>query len=294
MAFYSPQGPRVQIIFVSICCVLLIAGAVVYADKQKSSLAEDGSRLSVARDNTPSTQVDENSSDSWKDQFITTKSASSSIQSSEQNDDTPQTLTDQLGRNFFVNYIGLKQNNMLNDDEAIQSVVDNLIYSTALQTPEVRNYSIMDLRISSTNDVATIKNYGNNVALVFNTYGPKSDSSDIAKEALEKSDMRILAQMDTVINAYNQTITMLLATEVPYESSAFHLKLINALSLSKYVAEGLRKIDSDPAMSLLALNDYVNARQDVYDSLIGLKNIFTVKGVYYDTTEPGILFSTII
>lgn len=291
MAFYSP---RLQLILVSILCVLIIAGAVVYADTQKNTKTV-GTAVILSSENTSGNQIlDETGSDSWKDQFINTKNASTTIKSNGSFTEEKQTLTDQLGRNFFVNYIALKQNDLINDEDAVKDVVDNLIYSTALETPTEKIYSIIELKILASKDTSIIRNYGNSVAQIFGTYSPRVDVIDVVKNAFDRNDMGILSQINPIVSGYEKTIAALINTEVPYEFSPYHLNLINGLSRSKYVAEGLRQIETDPTLSLYSLNGYVGSKEEIYNAFIGIKNLLIKSGVAYEPTESGMLFSTII
>jgi hypothetical protein len=290
MAFSKSHS---QIIFASILCFIIIAGAFWYTNSQKFNTEPKNTALNI--DSSASTTKDETffeSSDEWKLQF--TKSQNENNSSGSTTDNEPETLTNQLGRNFFVNFIALQQKDKLNDDDAIQSVVDNLIYSTALELPIEKTYSILDLKVNKDNSVESFKKYGNDLMQSFSQYGPKEDAFNIAQEALEKNNFSRLTEIDSIINSFEITISILKDIPVPYECSIYHLNLINSLSKAKLVAHNMKKVDTDPTLSLYALNDYIVSREDTREALIKIKETIISKGVIYTPLEPGILFSTII
>ena len=81
----------------------------------------------------------------------------------------------------------------------------------------------------------------------------------------------------------------LLATVVPPSLAKIHLDLVNAMSARLFVAQMLRKINSDPAAGLEGAGQYLSALQ-------GLSNAYGELKQYFDAIKikPGTTYASSI
>jgi hypothetical protein len=134
---------------------------------------------------------------------------------------------------------------------------------------------------------------GNTVGNIFAKSGPRSDPTTIASEAMEKEDPTILEKLRPVINSYDKMTKSILTTSVPRPLASYHLALINALSSMHFVSTGLQSLSTDPMQGMLALDQYVPARNSIGRALSDINNYFNKKEIYFTNLEPGFIFATV-
>ncbi len=283
--------PHKQTVIVTIICALAVAGTATYAQwsapEKKSAQVVDISPSSTVTQDT-------SSSDSWKSQFfITGTSSTPTVRTATLAQATPEqllTLTDEIGRGFFSDYLQLKQGNLTADEKAVQNAVNQTLDKAVVGASQPTFYSATNIKISPTEDAASIRAYANAVGTVFNLYGPRADAANIMSSAFETNNMTLLAQIDPIIAAYQKTIPALLQISVPAPLAEMHLALLNALSSMQYVSEGLRKADKDPMQSLVALGTYATAQDMLGKAFLGMKTYFNSHSIFFSGSEAGIMF----
>ena len=285
--------PHRQTVIITLVCALAVAGTATYAQ-----WAKPADEIPQAVVHAPqNTLNDIPSSDSWKQQFFllatTTLTKTKPAAKSTAADAEPLTLTDQIGRNFFANYLELKQGNLTTDDKAVQSAMSYTLDKTVGSAPQPTLYTAQQIHITTLEDAASLRTFGNSVGAIFNTFGPRADAAQIATKAFEQNDMTLLKNIDPIILAYQQTIKSLLQIPVPASLADQDLTLINGLSSMLYVSQGLRIADKDPMQSLVALGTYATAQSIFQSALQNMKSYFSSRNIFFSADEPGIMFLSI-
>ena len=282
--------PHRQTLLIVIICIAAVGSTAWYVHRQNllTNTSKPTSIL-IEKDNAVTTPVSPTKTDDWRNQFLSTEPKTTPVAKKTTNSE-PLTLTDQMGRNFFTNYIYLQQGGLTNNDQAVKNAVNEALSETASRAPLPKTYAVSSI-ISYTDDSKTSTHaYGNAVALAFSLHAPRADSAEIAVSAFDNEDMSLLAQIDPIIKAYANTISALLTTPVPSSLANQHINLLNGLSTMKYAAEGLRVGDKDPMQALMGISSYGSAQNSLQNALKNLKSRLDSQNISYTSDEPGIAF----
>jgi hypothetical protein len=283
-----------QTIVIAIVCFLAVAGTAGYVYSQKGDVPDQN----VVVEQAPQTQdqVISTSTD-WKKQFfqgnsaIGTRIASSSSTSAA--DDQPLTLTDKVGRDFFARYFELKQNGLDSNDQLVQGVIDQTIANAQTQGNQSKEYTLKDIKISADTSTSALHAYGDMVAAIMNSYGPKANPADIAYSAFDQNDMTVLRQIDPITAGFKKVAQTLLLVPVPQPLENDHLALINEMNALASISGDLRNLEGDPMQSLVSLSSYGNAQTAVVSALYDMQTYFAANNITFATTEAGALFPLI-
>ncbi len=289
MASYYPHKLTALI---SVVCILAVLGTFAYTRYTETSKTTEATAVDMTSQENPAI----NASTDWKKQFssgsstspLSTQAKKSAVVAPPEN----LTLTDKVGRNFLVGYVQLEQAGLIKDPAALQDAADYMIQNTVLNASAPRQYTAAQIHVTS-DTVASVRAYGNEVGAAFATYSPRVDAANIAVEAYEKDDMNLLEGIDPIISGYQKTITALQSAPVPTSLTQQHLSLLNGLSSIVYVAQGLRNSEKDPMQAMIALGTYGAALNVLQSGLRDLKNYFTTNSISFAAGEPGASFSTI-
>ena len=290
MAFSSL---RLQTPLIFVVCAVAVLATALYVRQGKSRDYAPVATVDVISEN----EAPRSTSDSWRSQFFsigtsTAPAPKASTGTAKQNTE-PLTLTDQIGRNFFTSYVQLQQGNLIGNETAVQNAVDYTIDTSLESALAPRLYTLADVRVSADAGTAALHGYGNTLVSTFAAHMPTTDAAMIATEALEKQDFSILASIDPVITGHQRMISAMLALSVPKPLEQYHLDLLNGLSRSLYIAQGLRATEKDPMQALVALGTYAPAKNTINTALQGLNVYFRSYGVLFSAGEPGAAFSNI-
>jgi len=287
-----PNGHK-QIIIISIVCVLVVIAAVIYVRPQLpySQTATADSKIDVDADNLQDAATGTSDSD-WKKLFNSTSSDSFKTQTSTTTNEK-LTLTDQFSRNFFTNYIELRQSNLTSDQASIQNTMGQLIDSTLNSAPQPKEYNLSNVSINNNASSDDLRKYGNDISSIFLEYGPRANPASIAGDALDQSDPNMLKKIDPIITSYDKMVKAAIATTVPRALAQDHLQLINALSAMLFVSQEFKQVFDDPMQGMVSLKLYTPAQDSIRASLLGMSDYFNNNRIYFTNAEPGIFLSTV-
>lgn len=214
----------------------------------------------------------------WKKQFLdsTTPGRVVVAENKSKPVETPLTLTDKIGRDFFMQYIQLKQAGLDGDTTAVGNVANNISGSLG-DSLKPAVYSISDVKIITDSNAAA-KGYAQSLSLILKNI-PTTDAAEIANSAFDKGDMTLLKGIDPIITSYQSMRTALLALPAPRSVAQYHLDLINSVSKVLFNIQALRKLEIDPAQGLAALSVYVTAFQGVSNALNNIQSYFNLNGI---------------
>lgn len=197
------------------------------------------------------------------------------------------TLTDKFSRDIFSQYLYLRQQGQ-NADKQSQENLINQILTNSLYTLTAKVYADTDLRTSSDNTAAGIKQYGNAIGAIFknNAYNSRNEGV-IVRDALQKEDMSILKELDPIIVSYQASLNQLLKTPSPATLFTAHKSLVNAMSRLLFVVNSYRKLESDPIVSLHGVASAQEGTKELFDAFSSLRSSVASAGVTFSTSEPG-------
>jgi hypothetical protein len=292
MGSMSKSYPNRQTLIIALICLGAVSATLMYIRPELLSQKSTWKSVEIAPTAIVSTDSNftELAESEWKKAFNVT---SPTLSETAKDSDKPLTLTDQLSRDFFTKYVELRQNSLSEDQKSVETAMNQTLSSAVSSAPKPKIYSLSNILISNLYDKNSLRAYGNNIGTIFAKSGPREDPTNITSEALEKDDMTILEELKPIITSYDKMTKSVLATSVPRPLASYHLELVNSLSGMLYVSEGLKLISTDPIQGMLALNQYVIARESMGRSLVNINDYLNKNEVYFSTTEPGIIFATV-
>lgn len=295
MAILYPHRQTLLIIFV---CAAAIGGTWWYVDQTKNAsagLAVDTAKINVVIDPVKTTSA---TTSEWRKQFFIpnqndaatigkaqAKTMISEIQS--------ETLTDRFGKEFFTQYMILRQNNLTENTDAVKSVIDQTMDNFVSSAPEARVYDQRSIAVSTASGSDVEKAYANKVGSIISTYTPREDAATIATQALEENDQDLIKSVDLISQSYSTMLAQLLQAPVPQSLTKYHVQLINGASGMVFVSQGMRKSFSDPLQGLVALAVYEKSITAFREALLDMKYAFTMKDFQFTAQEPAFIFNSI-
>lgn len=208
----------------------------------------------------------------------------------------PTTLTEALGQEFFSEYLRLKQasNGELSEIEKAE-LVNSLISGLNNFEKKTNDYLESDIKIAPTDDEKTIKEYGNNLALIIKKYFdplPEIEMAIFAKalSAAEENKKTELNKLGPITNAYRNAAKEMVSLPTPASFAESHLKLANYFNNIANEINELQKFFKDPMQAMLAFKQYQTNAEEAYLILLGLNAYFSEKKVVFESNEPAEFF----
>ena len=271
--------------------IIFIGGAFVFAEyrNREGETIYTKENTSVS---TTSNKIDLNNTD-WKKILLANETnASSSIQDLTKKAEK-LTPADMLARDFFSRYMELRQLGAVDDKASQQDLIDNVLQnSIIIASSKVYNYK--DIKINTNYTKEDLRAYGNEVGKIFKTYSvPSRNEAEIVKDAFDKGDMKILAELDPIIKSNRNTLNALIKISIPEPFSRTHINLINILSSVLFTNESFKKSENDPFAGIQAISLYIKNYEDTIVIVNDISSIFISNGILYKPSEDGSIFTQI-
>ena len=289
--------PHKQTAIIFLVCILGVLATVWYVGTGRvrnqgvDSLA-DKQGLQV----TQSTEAFSTTTD-WQKQFFvqstTTIPQSKTLAVNDQSPNEPETVTDKFGKKFFEQFMLLKQNDLIDDPDAVKAVVDQNMNDIVDSAPEARVYDIRNVLLSPNIGILAEKTYANSVGEILTLYMPQNDAAIIATQALEKNDPSRINEIQAVTGSYSTVLKKLLEVPAPKSLADELLALINSMSAMVFISEGMSKVFSDPLQSMVSLAVYEKSLVSLQNALLDLKFAFNDDQVVFSSTDSGNVFNLI-
>ncbi len=205
----------------------------------------------------------------------------------------PSTLTKAFGQEFFSEYLRLKQGS---DGELSEYDKAELVNSmmSGLNNFEIKtnDYLESDIKIAPTNDEKTIKEYGNNLALIIKKYFdslPETEMTIFAR-ALQEEKKDELNKLEPIASAYRNTAKEIVALPTPSGFAKSHLKLANYFNnIAQEIGE-MQRFFTDPMQATLTFRQYQTNAEEAYLVLLKLSTYFAENKVIFEENEPAEFF----
>ncbi|MEK7213556.1 MAG: thrombospondin type 3 repeat-containing protein [Patescibacteria group bacterium] len=284
--------------------ILLVGGAFVFAEYRNKKAKAIYSSTEIAKVDTISDDAQKQDSDGdsipdWEEILLGTdpKDPKSKAVAGSKNTvtkdltKTPEKLDqiDTVSREFFARYMELRQMGLSKDKTSQEDLA--LKTASGIVLPQSKVYKTSDILIKTDISKEVVKQYGNEVGIIFKKYSIKSrNEAVIAKDAMDKENPEILKEIDPIILSYKNILNNLLKVKAPQTMSQIHLDLVNSVSSLIFVAELLKKSGIDPIAGLQGTGGYLKAMEDFNSAFNAVKSYLTFLGITYTAQEGGIIF----
>lgn len=285
--------PHKQTILIALICILAVGGTLLYVQDKKSKVFAINRQINQVQDEIYNTDTIEiSTSTDWKKQFFVEPPVNTDKArlKAETKPSAPLTATEKFGKDFFEQFMILKQNNLTENSEAVNNFVTKTTGELVASSPQAKTYSLVDTLVSPNTDNVSIRNYANTVGSILSKHMVPGDAALIATQALQANNEKMIKKIDPLIKAYSNILKDLLLVRVPKPYSQLHLNLINAVSAMHFGSVGMTKVFSDPIQSLAALATYENTVGNLRDSLLAYKYEFSLSNIEFSASEPAGVF----
>lgn len=283
--------PRAQTLIIAIICVAAVSGALYYSRSDSNS---SSSGASLQADAAPVTAVDPATlagsditiSSDWKKEFSSTTAAFATA-SKRATSTENLTVTDQVGRDFFLTYIQLKQANLVNSTDTVSQTMGNIL-DNRLDTLKPKVYAASDIVLAGKANSQGLAQYAKILARVIETYNPPQDEAVIVTNYLNDNDPIDLKPLDSIIETYKAIIGSLTEMSVPEQMIEYHLAILNAFSQLESAATDLRLLDADAIRGMAGTTKHADGGTALIGALQSTQNALNQYGVAF-AIDKGVL-----
>jgi len=193
--------------------------------------------------------------------------------------------TDRFAREFFTEYLSLKQNS----DEPLTESDKIALIETTLKRAAAQDTTPTPLTVKTTSDnsAGAIKTYANAVAQALLSSGALQGPNEAAvlQQSLATEDRGAIVKLDTNILAYQKTVAAVAGTPTPSSLAPLARTFLASLQQLTTMIIAMRGVYEDPLAALVAVGDYPK-RVDAFSA--GLRSIrLSVEGrAVFETADP--------
>jgi hypothetical protein len=200
------------------------------------------------------------------------------------------TLTAVFARNLFMRYMDALDRTGGNlSDEDLSSIANDALADIAGSvTPAPPFKSARDLAVGGSGGAAMVA-FAAGVERVLLTNTASATTSEIyyLKDVVENGDLSALDRIVSIAKVYKASAAGIAALSSPRELADEHLALVNALARMSAVTSDLARVESDPLITMIALQQYPQAVLDLGTAFIDIANEFKTAGVTLSPGKPG-------
>jgi hypothetical protein len=297
MAFSYPspsRRARTQTLLIFIVCILVV-GTVAYYRVPSSQAGEISENALVVEAQPSSSPIEITDSDNdgtpdWQEQFsgsvkasngISASGGASSAMSETDSTNEPKTLTDKFGRDFFTQYVNLKQTGLFDDPDTVTQSMQNLV-ENAVDSEQPVRYKLTDIRETSNSSDAALQTWIASVSKAFDSFTWTKNEVMLANESLTREDPSLLKKISPIISGYTKIIASLKATQTPESVSTEMIDLINAISTLKYAAQAMQSFGTDPLKGTIGVKAYSEGVQSLIAALEHIDAVVADRGITFE------------
>ena len=201
------------------------------------------------------------------------------------------TLTSAFSQKFLQLYVAAKQANggvelSSGDTANLAAQAMGSLGSTIVTAPDYK--SAKDLTISGAGADA-MKTFAAEAQTVIAKNAAKETTDEITYlgNAIENNDTDALTHLANIAKANRDTAVALAALPVPIELTADDLSLINTFMRLSEIINDFAHEDVDPLTAMLALQQYLQVTQNLWQAFANIGNDYSVAGVVLPAGTPG-------
>lgn len=259
--------PQKRIAWAFAVGLVLVTGAFVLS---RHLQAQNGTTLQVAsvmeREHITVTDSDNNGIPNWQDALLNNDPIDLSSGTSTEYT-PPKTVTGKVAIDFIQNFLNAKRYGPFGDTN--EEIVDKATKQLTEASKDTF-FVASDIQIVESNDKASLRKYGNQVASIL--LGAKTGSESeliILQDALRYDTPEKLAELEPISNAYGTMILEMTQIDVPFTYKDEHLNLLNALGAVHEDINAMRSVNEDALYTFMRLKRY-------QDDVLGLSNTITI------------------
>jgi hypothetical protein len=206
----------------------------------------------------------------------------------------PSSLTDVFSQQFFSNYLSLKEQGggQISEQDKQELVTSFLEATNSLGQSPKEFYAKSDLKIDSEETKESVKEYGNNLAVIIKKYFdpiPETEMT-ILQKSLGNGNEAGLKNLEQIAAAYRNSAKEIILLETPASFADSHLNLANYFYNISQEISAMQKTFEDPMRALLAFKQYQKDSSNAYQILRSINDYFLNKKVVFENNEPGGFF----
>ena len=204
------------------------------------------------------------------------------------------TLTASFAQTFFDLYIAAKQANGGADLSPADTadIATKAVATLSSSITAASDYkSAKDIKISDTGTLALATFAGNAEAIMNkNANGETTDEITYLRNAIEDGDADASKHLSAIAKVDRDTAVGLAALSVPQELVPDVLALVNALMRMSEIISDFSRVDTDPLAAMLALQQYLQTTQDLWQAYTNIGDSYIAAGVALSAGTPGASF----
>jgi len=258
---------------------LIICGASVFSawliikiPVEKNSPVKSGAPIETYR------KITANNNEDWKktlQSFNDTSQNFNQLVEAAVLDET--TLTSQMSKDIFAQYLLLKSGGREVSEEEIGAIVNNVASSPDYSQISGPKYGKSNIHITAKTDIETTRKYKEEMERSIARIAVMQTNPFIDfLGAIQKNQSGLIAELDLPISIGRAIIEDFLTMTVPADAVEIHLNLLNTGSDVLADAEGLRELFTDPVKGLLALK-FKERAEKMASAMTDLNNYFVKK-----------------
>jgi hypothetical protein len=167
------------------------------------------------------------------------------------------TITDQISKEFFSEYLlAKKTNGTITQDDAL-AIANNTLSGLNI-TNDAKQYTVNDVRVIIDSSDPQIARYEDEIIAIIKKNTPKTAKFEIEilNEVTLSKDTTVLNQLDPIIKGYQGIVTETLSVVVPQKALGYHMVYLNTMSSILNDVRGFKYILSDPIRGYIAFTNY--------------------------------------
>lgn len=200
-------------------------------------------------------------------------------------------LTGILGRQFFAEYLTLKQSGAEIGESTQAELINSFLTNLAIPEPNDA-HTLSDVKTYQPKTKEEIKEYGNNLGLIIKRHFDAIPETELTifNNALANENESELEKLNPLILAYKNTAIQFLELGTPQNLSKDHLKIINTFQQISKQLTNMKKVFADPVLAIASLKQYQKTSQEAYTALQNIHLSFLGQKIAFTEGEPGQLF----
>jgi hypothetical protein len=210
----------------------------------------------------------------------------------------PGTLTASFSQEFLSLYLSAKEANggaALSDTDTanIASQAMDALSSSVTTTPDFKSASDLTLATSSPEALQIFAAEAQAV-MAENAASETETEITYLNDAVENNDASAIPHIADIAKSDRDSAVGLAALPVPASIAADDLFLINSLMRLSEIINDFTLVNSDPLAAMLALQQYLQATQNLWQAFANIGAAYASAGVVLPNGTPGAAFVNVI
>lgn len=206
---------------------------------------------------------------------------------------TNQNATEAFAQDVFGGYLLLKNSQIYQFEEGRDRLA-KLVSERDYPTAEPKRYSSADFKISADNSQGAVRNYGNELGRILESYPVHGvNEAVLLKTSIENNEPGLIKGIELIAQSYQNIIGDYLKMNVPQKALEAHANFVNAFSLMQNTIARMSVVYEDPLTALLAIKDYQKNVAELLSALNLMSKFFDDNGVVFTKDEKGYVITHI-